>query len=137
MEYVYDLAKKIGLSMNEYKLIVNKSTVPVGSAEKTKAIIYKELKKRQIDIDFDVCSNPEFLKEGNAVNDFMSPDRVVIGSENEYATKIMKELYKPFTLNHERFLVMDVKSSEMTKYAANAMLASKISFINLSHLLKK
>ncbi|MAR35027.1 MAG: UDP-glucose 6-dehydrogenase [Chloroflexi bacterium] len=124
------VAENIGSNINDKCIIVQKSTAPVGTCHQIKSIIDNKLKSRDLSFDVDVVSNPEFLKEGNAVNDFMSPDRVVIGSENEYATKIMKELYKPFTLNHERFLVMDIKSSEMTKYAANAMLASKISFIN-------
>tara|TARA_X000001036_G_scaffold204181_1_gene191862 strand:+ start:441 stop:1760 length:1320 start_codon:yes stop_codon:yes gene_type:complete len=124
------VAENIGNNINDKCIIVQKSTAPVGTCHQIKSIIDNKLKSRDLSFDVDVVSNPEFLKEGNAINDFMSPDRVVIGSENEYATKIMKELYKPFTLNHERFLVMDIKSSEMTKYAANAMLASKISFIN-------
>jgi len=127
---LFSVANDIGEYVNNNCIVAQKSTAPVGTCYKIKSIINDKLKSRNLDFDIEVISNPEFLKEGNAVNDFMSPDRVIIGSENEDATKIMKELYKPFTLNHDRMLIMDIKSSEMTKYAANAMLASKISFIN-------
>ena len=138
MEYVYELAEKIGKSMNEYKLIVNKSTVPVGSAEKTKEIIYKELTKRKIDLDFDVCSNPEFLKEGNAIQDFVKPERIIIGCENEKAKSLMNQCYASFNRQKDKIIYMDIKSAELTKYAANAMLATKISFMNeMSRLSEK
>jgi UDPglucose 6-dehydrogenase len=110
--------------------VVNKSTVPVGTAEKVKKTINKELEKRGVNYKVHVVSNPEFLKEGTAVTDFMRPDRVVIGSDNEEVIEILKELYTPFTINHERFIIMDVRSAEMTKYASNAMLATRISFMN-------
>jgi len=116
--------------MSHEMIVVDKSTVPVGTADKVKAVIQAELDKRGVQIPFHVVSNPEFLKEGSAIEDFMKPDRVVIGAENEYAMDVMKELYAPFTHNHERFIAMDVRSAEMTKYTANAMLATKISFMN-------
>ena len=130
LQYVLAVAKEIGQTMNHYMVVVDKSTVPVGTADKVKACIQKELDVRNVDISFDVVSNPEFLKEGVAINDFMKPDRVVIGAESEVAISKMKELYIPFCMNHERFITMDVRSAEMTKYAANAMLATKISFMN-------
>jgi UDPglucose 6-dehydrogenase len=130
LRYVLEVARTIGRSMNRYVLVVTKSTVPVGTAAKVKAAIRDELDKRGVHIDFDVASNPEFLKEGNAINDFMSPDRVVVGVESERAEKLMSRLYKPFLLNNFRVIFMDIPSAEMTKYAANAMLATRISFMN-------
>ena len=116
--------------MQKYILVVTKSTVPVGTAKKVRAAIQEELDKRGVSIQFDVASNPEFLKEGNAINDFMSPDRVVVGVESERAKKLMSKLYKPFLLNNFRVIFMDIPSAEMTKYAANSMLATRISFMN-------
>ncbi|WP_345979950.1 UDP-glucose/GDP-mannose dehydrogenase family protein [Sulfurimonas sp. HSL3-2] len=130
LQYVLAVAKKIGESMQDYIVVVDKSTVPVGTADKVRAAIQAELDKRGVNIPFDVVSNPEFLKEGAAINDFMHPDRVVIGSDSEKALDIMRELYAPFMKHHDRFISMDIKSAEMTKYAANAMLATKISFMN-------
>ncbi len=130
LQYVLDVAKTIGQNMTSYKLIVTKSTVPVGTAAKVKAVIKQELEARGLDVDFDVASNPEFLKEGAAIKDFMSPDRVVVGVESEKAKTILTRLYKPFLLNNFRVLFMDIPSAEMTKYAANAMLATRISFMN-------
>jgi len=130
LKYVLAVAKTIGQSIKEYTVVVDKSTVPVGTADKVIQTIQNELDKRDLDIKFDVVSNPEFLKEGAAIDDFMKPDRVVIGAESEKAMNIMRELYKPFMKNHDRFIAMDIKSAEMTKYAANAMLATKISFMN-------
>jgi len=130
LQYVLSVAKSIGQHLEHYTVIVDKSTVPVGTADKVKAVIEHELELRNKKIDFDVVSNPEFLKEGAAIDDFMSPDRVVVGADNEKALNIMHELYAPFMKNHDRFITMDVRSAEMTKYAANAMLATKISFIN-------
>lgn len=130
LSYVLSAAKDIGKHLTSYAIIVDKSTVPIGTANLVRETIAEELHKRGVDIEFDVVSNPEFLKEGVAIKDFMSPDRVVIGSDSPKAIKILQELYSPFTLKKERLLVMDIKSAEMTKYAANAMLATKISFIN-------
>ncbi len=130
LTHVITVAKEIGQQMNHSLIVVDKSTVPVGTAEKVRTTIQDELDKRDLAIDFDVVSNPEFLKEGSAVKDFMQPDRVVIGSENENSANTLKSLYRPFTINHERFIHMDIKSAEMTKYAANAFLATKISFMN-------
>ena len=130
LQYVTAVAKEIGQSMTHKLLVVDKSTVPVGTADKVKLAIQKELDKRNVSIEFDVVSNPEFLKEGAAISDFMKPDRVVIGAETTEAMDIMKQLYSPFFRTHDRFITMDVKSAEMTKYAANAMLATKISFMN-------
>lgn len=130
LQYVLAVAKTIGQSMKKYMVIVDKSTVPVGTADKVKAAIQSELDKRGESIEFDVVSNPEFLKEGAAIQDFLHPDRVVIGAESEKAMDIMRELYAPFMKHHDRFIAMDIKSAEMTKYAANAMLATKISFMN-------
>ncbi|MEG1936287.1 MAG: UDP-glucose/GDP-mannose dehydrogenase family protein [Rikenellaceae bacterium] len=130
LKYVMDVARSVGMSMKSYKLIVTKSTVPVGTAIKVKAVISEELEKRGLDIPFDVASNPEFLKEGAALKDFLSPDRVVIGVESERAKDLMQRLYKPFMMNNFRVLIMDIPSAEMTKYAANAMLALRISFMN-------
>ncbi len=130
LQYVLAVAKSIGEHMRHYMVVVDKSTVPVGTADKVKATIQAELNRRGADLEFDVVSNPEFLKEGAAIEDFMKPDRVVIGAESERAMQIMHDLYAPFMKNHDRFIGMDVKSAEMTKYAANAMLATKISFMN-------
>lgn len=130
LSYVLEVARTIGRNMQKYVLVVTKSTVPVGTAKKVRAAIQQELDKRGVDIEFDVASNPEFLKEGNAINDFMSPDRVVVGVESDRAQKIMSKLYKPFLLNNFRIIFMDIPSAEMTKYAANSMLATRISFMN-------
>ncbi len=130
LKYVLDVARTIGKHMNKYVMLVTKSTVPVGTAEKVKKVISEELAKRNVNIDFDVASNPEFLKEGDAINDFMKPDRIVAGVESEKAQHLMSQLYKPFTLNGHPIIFMDVPSAEMTKYAANSMLATKISFMN-------
>jgi UDPglucose 6-dehydrogenase len=130
LQYVLAVAKSIGASMNSELVVVDKSTVPIGTADKVKATIQKELNSRNSDLQFVVVSNPEFLKEGTAIDDFMKPDRVVIGADNDHALKVMKELYSPFFRTHDRFITMDVRSAEMTKYAANAMLATKISFMN-------
>ena len=130
LQYVLEVAKSIGSKMQKRLVVVDKSTVPVGTADKVKATIQKELDIRKVAIDFDVVSNPEFLKEGAAINDFMKPDRVIIGAESEYAVEKMKQLYALFCMSHDRFIAMDIRSAEMTKYAANAMLATKISFMN-------
>lgn len=130
LQYVLEVAHTIGRNMNRYVLVVTKSTVPVGTARKVKAVIEEELRNRGVQIDFDVASNPEFLKEGNAINDFMSPDRVVVGVESEKAKDLMTKLYKPFLINNFRVIFMDIPSAEMTKYAANSMLATRISFMN-------
>ncbi|MEW5815841.1 MAG: UDP-glucose/GDP-mannose dehydrogenase family protein [Spirochaetota bacterium] len=130
LNYVFSAAQRIGESMMNNMIIVNKSTVPVGTAVKVREIIQGELDKRNENLRFDVVSNPEFLKEGAAINDFMHPDRVIVGTDNERASRIMRDLYSPFMKTHDRFIGMDIRSSEMTKYAANAMLATKISFIN-------
>lgn len=130
LRYVLEVARTIGRSMNKSILVVTKSTVPVGTARKVRDVIQEELDKRQVYLDFDVASNPEFLKEGDAVNDFMKPDRVVVGVESERARMIMERLYKPFMMNNYRLIFTDVPSAEMIKYAANAMLATRISFMN-------
>ena len=130
LHYVLDVAREVGRNMTDYILIVTKSTVPVGTAQKVKDAIQQELDKRGAKINFDVASNPEFLKEGDAVQDFLKPDRIVVGLESEKAENLMKRLYKPFTLNGHPVIFMDVPSAEMTKYAANSMLATKISFMN-------
>jgi UDPglucose 6-dehydrogenase len=130
LQYVLSVAKSIGQSMQKRLLIVDKSTVPVGTADKVRFTVQKELDARNSDLEFEVVSNPEFLKEGAAIADFMKPDRVVIGADTEFALKKMKELYAPFFRTHDRFITMDIRSAEMTKYAANAMLATKISFMN-------
>lgn len=130
LRYVLQVAREIGRHLTGYKLIVTKSTVPVGTAQKVKAAIRQELEIRKVDIPFDVASNPEFLKEGNAINDFMSPDRVVVGVESEKARALMTRLYRPFLVNNFRVIFMDIPSAEMTKYAANSMLATRISFMN-------
>lgn len=130
LKYVLTVARQIGENMNDYGVIITKSTVPVGTAAKVKKEIQDALNKRGADIEFDVASNPEFLKEGAAVNDFMKPDRIVVGVESERAKNVLEKLYHPFTLNGHPVIFMDVPSAEMTKYAANAMLATKISFMN-------
>jgi len=130
LKYVLGVAREIGRHMDHYMVIVTKSTVPVGTSMKVKAAIQEELDKRNSDVTFDVASNPEFLKEGSAVDDFLKPDRIVVGIESAEAEKVMKKLYKPFLLNGHPILFMDISSSEMTKYAANSMLATKISFMN-------
>jgi UDPglucose 6-dehydrogenase len=138
LKYVLAAASNIGRLMNDYKVVIDKSTVPVGTADKVRAAVAAELEKRGANIPFNVISNPEFLKEGAAVEDFMRPDRIVIGSEDERATAVARALYAPFQRNHERLLVMDVRSAELTKYAANAMLATRISFMNeLANLAEK
>ena len=130
LSYVLAVAKTIGANMKKYTLVVTKSTVAVGTAHKVKDTIQAELDKRGVSIEFDVASNPEFLKEGNAIDDFMSPDRVVVGVESERAKKLMTKLYKPFMMLNSRVIFMDIPSAEMTKYAANSMLATRISFMN-------
>ena len=130
LQFVLAVAKSIGQLMQKRLIVVDKSTVPIGTADKVKAVIQKELDSRSSDLQFDVVSNPEFLKEGVAIADFMKPDRVVVGSDSEYAIDKMKQLYQPFCMSRERFMSMNIRSAEMTKYAANAMLATKISFMN-------
>jgi UDPglucose 6-dehydrogenase len=130
LQHVVEAARNIGRHMTEYRVVVDKSTVPVGTADKVRAAIAEELARRAVKVPFAVVSNPEFLKEGAAVEDFMRPDRVVVGSDDAQATQIMRTLYAPFQRSHERLLVMDVRSAELTKYAANAMLATRISFMN-------
>ena len=130
MQYVLAVAKSIGSQMSEYKIIVNKSTVPVGTADKVASVVHSELAERNEKIPFDVVSNPEFLKEGAAIADFMKPDRIIIGTDSDRAEEHLRKLYEPFNRNHDRLVVVDVRSAELTKYAANAMLATKISFMN-------
>jgi UDPglucose 6-dehydrogenase len=130
LQYVLAVAKAIAEHMTEYRIVVDKSTVPVGTADKVKNLMKKTLAERGADIEFDVVSNPEFLKEGAAINDFMKPDRIVVGTDNPRTTELLKALYTPFNRSHERIIAMDVRSAELTKYAANAMLATKISFMN-------
>ncbi|GAB7026122.1 UDP-glucose dehydrogenase family protein [Geotalea toluenoxydans] len=130
LQYVLDVARVIGRNMEGFKILVDKSTVPVGTADKVRGVVREELQKRGRDIEFDVVSNPEFMKEGAAIDDFMKPDRVVIGTDNVRTGEIMKELYSPFMRKTNRLILMDIRSAEMTKYAANAMLATKISFMN-------
>ena len=130
LKYVLQVAKDIGNNMSHHIIVVDKSTVPVGTADLVKNTIQETLDEKQSDLTFDVVSNPEFLKEGAAIDDFMRPDRVVVGADNDESMRVMRELYTPFTFNHDRFIGMDIRSAEMTKYAANAMLATKISFIN-------
>lgn len=138
LQYVIDVAKSIGQNMSHHTIVVDKSTVPVGTADKVRTKIQECLSERKSDLTFDVVSNPEFLKEGAAIKDFMQPDRVVVGSNNENSTKEMRKLYSPFTVSSDRFISMDIRSAEMTKYAANAMLATKISFINeISNICEK
>jgi len=130
LQHVLEVARTIGREMESFKIIVDKSTVPVGTADKVRAAVKEEQAKRGVSIEFDVVSNPEFLKEGAAIDDFMKPDRVVIGTDNVRTAEIMKELYSPFMRKTNRLITMDIRSAEMTKYAANAMLATKISFMN-------
>ncbi|WP_294590974.1 UDP-glucose/GDP-mannose dehydrogenase family protein [uncultured Bacteroides sp.] len=130
LQYVLAVARQFGKNIKKYTVLVTKSTVPVGTAQKVKQVIKDEMAKRGVDIPFDIASNPEFLKEGAAIKDFLSPDRVVIGIESERAKKLMDRLYKPFVLNNYRIIFMDIPSAEMTKYAANSMLATRISFMN-------
>ncbi|MGI9308801.1 MAG: UDP-glucose dehydrogenase family protein [Gammaproteobacteria bacterium] len=130
MQYVLAVARSIGEAADEYKVIVNKSTVPVGTAERVRKVVVDTLAERNASIEIDVVSNPEFLKEGAAVSDFRKPDRIIVGAESQRAEKLLRQLYEPFNRNHDRLIVMDVKSAELTKYAANAMLATKISFMN-------
>ena len=130
LKYVLAVARTIGEHLSEYRVVIDKSTVPVGTADKVKAEITKALEKRGAQVEFDIVSNPEFLKEGAAIGDFMKPDRVIVGTDNPRVTELMRALYEPFTRNHDRLIVMDLRSAELTKYAANAMLATKISFMN-------
>jgi UDPglucose 6-dehydrogenase len=130
LQYVVAAARNIGRHMNDYKVVVDKSTVPVGTGDKVRAAIADELQTRGVQTPYSVVSNPEFLKEGAAIEDFMKPDRIVVGADDPRAIELMRELYAPFQRNHERLIVMDVKSAELTKYAANAMLATRISFMN-------
>ena len=130
MQYVLAAARNIGRSMKDYKLVVDKSTVPVGTADRVRAAIAEELQRRNADIPFSVVSNPEFLKEGAAVDDFMRPDRIIVGADDDRAIHLMSALYAPFQRNHDKLVVMDIRSAELTKYAANAMLATRISFMN-------
>jgi UDPglucose 6-dehydrogenase len=138
LRHVLAAARNIGKHMSEYRLVVDKSTVPVGTADRVRAVIAEELSRRKVDVPFQVVSNPEFLKEGAAIEDFMRPDRIVIGSDDAEAAATMRTLYGPFQRNHDRILTMDVRSAELTKYAANAMLATRISFMNeLANLAEK
>lgn len=130
LQYVLAVAKSIAENMTEYRIVVDKSTVPVGTADKVKEAMLQVQKDRGVDIDFDVVSNPEFLKEGAAITDFMKPDRIIVGTDNPRTAELLKVLYAPFNRNHERIITMDIRSAELTKYAANAMLATKISFMN-------
>lgn len=130
LQYVVAAARAIGQNMQEYKVIVDKSTVPVGTADKVRAAVQEELNKRGAQFEFSITSNPEFLKEGAAVDDFMRPDRIVLGADDARAVELMRSLYAPFNRNHDRLIVMDIRSAELTKYAANAMLATRISFMN-------
>jgi UDPglucose 6-dehydrogenase len=130
LQYVLSVAAEIGRHIDHYMVVVTKSTVPIGTAKKVKAAVQAEIDKRGVNVQFDVASNPEFLKEGDAIDDFLKPDRIVVGVESELAEKTMRRLYKPFTLNNHPILFMDVPSAELTKYAANSMLATKISFMN-------
>lgn len=130
LQYVVAAARNIGRHMNTFKLVVNKSTVPVGTADRVRSAIQDELQARGLELDFCVASNPEFLKEGAAVDDFMKPDRIVIGTDNDQATQLLRKLYAPFQRNHDRLIAMDIRSAELSKYAANAMLATRISFMN-------
>ena len=130
LKHVLAVAKSIGEHMDEYRIIVDKSTVPVGTADKVGEVIQKALDSRGLAVEYDVVSNPEFLKEGAAINDFMKPDRIIVGTDNPRTTELLKSLYEPFNRNHDRVISMDIRSAELTKYAANAMLATKISFMN-------
>ncbi len=138
LQYVVAAARNIGKHMTDYKLVVDKSTVPVGTADRVRAALQEELDSRGVSLEFSVASNPEFLKEGAAVDDFMRPDRIIVGTDDERATNLMRKLYAPFQRNHDRLISMDVRSAELTKYAANAMLATRISFMNeLANLAEK
>jgi UDPglucose 6-dehydrogenase len=138
LQYVLEAARNVGRHMTDYKVIIDKSTVPVGTGERVRAAVAEELARRGLTLDFSVVSNPEFLKEGAAVEDFMRPARIVVGAEDERAISLMRALYSPFIRNHDRLLVMDIKSAEFTKYAANSMLATRISFMNeLAQLAEK
>ncbi|MCG6887258.1 MAG: UDP-glucose/GDP-mannose dehydrogenase family protein, partial [Proteobacteria bacterium] len=130
LQYVLGVAREIGQHMDDYLVVVDKSTVPVGTADKVREALQEELDRRGVDLEFDVVSNPEFLKEGDAIDDFMRPDRIVIGSETQRATDLMHQLYAPFMRNHNCIMTLGIRDAEMTKYAANAMLATKISFMN-------
>jgi len=130
LSYVLAVARTIGTHMTDYKVVITKSTVPVGTADRVRAALSGALEARGSSVEFDVVSNPEFLKEGAAITDFMRPDRVIVGTDRPQVTELMRALYEPFTRNHERLIVMDIRSAELTKYAANAMLATKISFMN-------
>jgi UDPglucose 6-dehydrogenase len=130
LKYVLAVAHSIGEHMAEYKVVITKSTVPVGTSDKVRAAVAESLKKRGVDLEYDVVSNPEFLKEGAAIEDFMRPDRVVVGTDNPRVTELLRALYDPFTRSREKLIIMDLRSAELTKYAANAMLATKISFMN-------
>lgn len=130
LQYVTAVAKSIGQYMDDYKVVVDKSTVPVGTGDKVKAAVRAGLDKRGLELEFDVVSNPEFLKEGAAINDFMKPDRIIIGTDSERAMELLHEVYYPFNRSHDRMIFMDIRSAELTKYAANSMLATKISFMN-------
>ena len=130
LQYVLAVAETIATHMNEYKVVIDKSTVPVGTADKVREMIAGKLAERGVSLEFDVVSNPEFLKEGAAIDDFMKPDRIIVGADNPRTIELMKVLYAPFNRNHDRLLAMDIRSAELTKYAANAMLATKISFMN-------
>ena len=135
LQYVLAVANSIGENMTDYRVIVDKSTVPVGTADRVRETVSAALAKRDANTEFDVVSNPEFLKEGAALDDFMKPDRIVIGTDNPRTTELLRELYAPFNRNHDRLVSMDIRSAELTKYAANAMLATKITFMNeLSNL---
>jgi len=138
LQHVLAVAKTIGEHIGEYRIIVNKSTVPVGTADRVRAQVQEILDQRDANLEFDVVSNPEFLKEGAAIDDFMRPDRVVVGTDNPRTTELLRELYSPFNRNHERIVAMDIRSAELTKYAANSLLATKISFMNeLSNIAEK
>lgn len=130
MEYVYQVASQLGQYIEDYKIVVNKSTVPIGTADQVKRIILDELEKRGLEQEFDIVSNPEFLKEGDAVGDFLKPDRVIVGTDNVRTAELLKVLYSPFARSRDKMMIMSIRSAEMTKYAANCMLATKISFIN-------
>ena len=130
LSHIFKVAQEIGQKINDYKIIVNKSTVPVGTAESVRNIIQEEIDRRKIKIEFDVVSNPEFLKEGDAVNDFMKPDRIIVGTDNIRTAKLLETLYAPFARSRDKMIIMDIRSAELTKYAANCLLATKISFIN-------
>lgn len=130
LQYVTAVARSIGEYMEDYKVVVDKSTVPVGTGDRVRAAVRSELDRRGLELDFDVVSNPEFLKEGAAINDFMKPDRIIVGTDSDRAAELLREVYYPFNRNHDRMIFMDVRSAELTKYAANSMLATKISFMN-------